>query len=131
MKPIGLCTAFNYIDRQWRSDYRNDLEFGRFTAKSFCTESSKMEEGTLTAVLEVDNAVCEQIDATMPKFYGEVARAAGYRLRDEYGGFVINAVAFQATAFGSCCVHCHRRICGQRYKAERSPHLHGQYCGPK
>ena len=27
VKPISLCTAFNYIDQQWRSDYRNDLEF--------------------------------------------------------------------------------------------------------
>jgi hypothetical protein len=89
--PIGLCTVFNYIDQQWRSDYRNDLEFGRFTAKSFCVEGVEVDGGAVDAVLRVHNALCEHIDATLPKFCDEVARAKEDKFRDEYGKFGINA----------------------------------------
>jgi hypothetical protein len=87
----SLCTSFNYIDQEWHSDYSNELEFGKFTNKSFHIKHSTTNEDTVEAVLKVHSALCEQIEDTLPKFYDETARAAEYGFRDECSGFGINA----------------------------------------
>jgi hypothetical protein len=92
IKWRSLFTSFNCIDQEWRSDYSNELEFGKFTNKSSHIKYSTTDEDTGEAVLKVHSAaLCEQIEDTLPKFYDETARAAVYEFRDEYSGFGINA----------------------------------------
>jgi hypothetical protein len=81
----SLFNSINCINQEWRSDYSNELEFGKFTNKYFHIKYSTTDEDTAEAVLKVHSAaLCEQIEGTLPKFYDETVRAAVYEFRDEY-----------------------------------------------
>jgi hypothetical protein len=76
--------------KQWYCGFKNDLEFGRFPAKLIRIEKAKAEV-TTQDILELHNALCKQITATLSTFKGCEVTTTGSRFEEKNGLFGINA----------------------------------------